>query len=80
MKQLLSPTGFAFEEDFFIKDNVRQMVVDRFLLVVTAVKDCFEQLVTLRAKRRPHRLNINESDTGSVNSSVTEGEWFSRRK
>lgn len=75
-KQLLSSNGFPLEEDLFINDKFRQMVVDRYLMVLCSIKDCVEQLTSLKGKRRPHRLAIlNESDSGSVNSAVEGKNW-----
>ncbi|CAD5209511.1 unnamed protein product [Bursaphelenchus xylophilus] len=69
---LLTPGG-VFEDDLFVNDAIRQMIVDRYMLVVGSIKDCLEQLLAIKLRKRPHRLYlVNESDSGSINSAVED--------
>ncbi|KAI6225705.1 hypothetical protein M3Y95_00725300 [Aphelenchoides besseyi] len=66
--QVLSSNGYPGEEDLFLKENIRQVIVNRFIHVVCSFKDCCDQL--LRAKKRPNKLNMEATEI--VNSDGIE--------
>ncbi|CAD5206582.1 unnamed protein product [Bursaphelenchus okinawaensis] len=69
-KLLLTSNG-VFEDDLFINDSIRQLIVDRYMMVVCTIKECLEQMLAIKLRKRPHRL-FNESDSGSTNSAAVE--------
>ena len=54
LAQILTSNAYASEEDLFVKDTIRQVIVNRLIHTISCYKDCCEAL--LRTKRRPKQL------------------------
>lgn len=84
----MSVNGYPGEEDLFSKENIRQMIVDRIIFMICSMRDCYEQLLSIKNKKRPNRLNLlldtsdMVSNTSSNEDNIEKGrpsELLSRR-
>ncbi|KAI6232964.1 Exocyst complex component 2 [Aphelenchoides fujianensis] len=75
--QVLSSSGYPGEEDLFLKENIRQVIVNRFIHVVCTFKDCCDLL--LKGKKRPNKLNMDGNESGQSDERSSSNEPSSRK-